>query len=166
MPTISVRRYDYETLKTKLKPGDRVAIVSCDSCAKQCDGLGGEQGLKSLADKLAADGFPVVYQELVRVACSAELVSASLADGGRQALEDADAVIHLPCCAGVEQARQVLPGLKILEVTRTLGKGTYSAETGARLTAPLEEIGIQVDGADGITLSEAAERLGLQSGSF
>lgn len=166
MPTISLRKFDYGTLKTRLKPGDRVAIVSCDSCAKQCDGLGGEQGLKSLADKLAADGVSVVSQQLLSVACSAKQVRVSLDNGGQHRLEGADVVIHLSCQAGMEQTKQVLPDLKILEVTRTLGKGTYSAEMGARLTEPLEEIGIEVDGAEGIPLADAAERLGLHSGSF
>ena len=39
--TVTVRLFEYETLKAKLKPEDRIVILSCDSCAKHSAGLGG-----------------------------------------------------------------------------------------------------------------------------
>ena len=167
MPTITVRRFEYEVLKAKLTPDDRIVILSCDSCAKQSDGLGGEQGLKSLADKLAADGFSVVHRELLPAACSWEQLKVLLDDdGNRKLFEEADVIIPLSCRAGIEKAKEILPGLRILRVTKTLGKGSFSPETGARLTEPLEGIGIEIDDPEGISLPEAADRLGLYPGSF
>ena len=70
MPTITVRQFGYEELKEKLRCDDKIVVLSCGSCAKQSNGLGGEQGLSSLADRLAADGFDVRHRELLSVACS------------------------------------------------------------------------------------------------
>lgn len=167
MPTITVRRFDYETLKTKLTPDDKILILSCDSCAKLSDGLGGEQGLNSLASKLAADGFNVIHRELLQVACSSDQLRQRLADETIRALfEYADVIIPLSCRAGIENAKEAVSEPRILVVTKTLGKGTFSPETGARLTEPLEGIEIEMDDEEDISLAEAANRLGLHSGSF
>jgi hypothetical protein len=167
MPTLTVRRFEYEALKARLKPDDRIAILSCDSCAKQSDGLGGEQGMVSLADKLSADGFHVVHRELLPIACSLEQLTARLDDEGiRKLFEEVDVIVPLSCQRGIERAKDVLPGLRILRVTETLGKGSFSPEAGARLTEPLEGIEIEIDDADGISLREAADRLDLHPGSF
>jgi len=45
MPTITVRQFDYEELRRRLDPGDRILILSCNACARQSDGLGGKEGL-------------------------------------------------------------------------------------------------------------------------
>jgi len=167
MPTLTVRRFEYEALKARLQPDDRIAILSCDSCAKQSDGLGGEQGLESLADKLSPDGFNVVRRELLPVACSLEQLTALLDDeGNRKLFEEVDVIVPLSCQRGIESAKDILPGLRILRVTETLGTGSFSPEAGARLTEPLEGLGIEIDDAEGISLREAADRLDLHPGSF
>ena len=165
--TVAVRRLDYEALKAELTPGDRVVILSCDSCARLSDGLGGEEGLAGLADKLAADGFRVTCREVLPIACSLEQLRACI-DGkaNRTLFEEADVVIPLACRAGIDKAKEALPGIRVLQVTETLGKGVFSPETGPRLTEPLEELGLEVDGTKGISLAEAADRLGLHAGSF
>ncbi len=165
--TVIVRRFEYEVLKTKLTPDDRIVILSCDGCAKRNGGLGGEQGLNSLADKLAADGFNVVRRELLPTMCNPEHLRVRLGDeANRKLLEEADVIIPLSCRVGTKIAKGVLPGLTILRAAKTLGKGTFSAETGARLTEPLEGIGIEIDDAEGISLADVADRLGLYPGSF
>ena len=167
MPTITVRRLGYDTLKTELRPGDKVVVLSCDGCAKQSDGLGGEQGLENLARKLREDGFDVVHRELLPIACSPEQLRGRLDDEAVRALfEEADAIIPLTCRAGEEKAKELLPGLRVITVTKTLGKGSYSPGTGARLTEPLADVELEVDVPGGITLAEAADRLGLFAGSF
>lgn len=165
--TVSVRRFEYETLKASLKPECRIVILSCDSCAKWSDGLGGADGLDSLAEKLSRDGFRVVSCGLLPIACSAEHLQAHLDDGqNRKLLEEADVIIPLSCRKGIRQAEQALPQLQVLQVTKTLGAGTSSTGADARLTEPLEGIEIEIDGAEGIPLAEAAKRLGLCGGSF
>jgi len=165
--TISVRRFEYEALKGMLTPHDRIVILSCDSCAKLCNGLGGEQGLNGLADKLAADGFKVIRRELFSVACSPEQLRARLNDEvNRKLCDEADVIIPLMCRLGIENAYKNIPVLRILRVTETLGRGTFSSQRGAILTKPLEDIGFKRENIDGISLAEAADCLGLYPGGF
>ena len=167
MPTITVRLFDYETLKSKLKPDDRIVVLSCDGCARQSDGLGGEGGMEGLAGKLSADGFRVVHRELLPIACSPDQLSDRLQEEPvRQRFDQADVLIALACRAGEERASEALPELRMMRVTETIGRGTYSPEDGARLTEPAEGVGIAVDTPEGISLEEAAKQLGLQAGSF
>ena len=167
MPTITVRRFDYETLKSKLAADARIVILSCDACAKLSADLGGEQGLESLSDKLLADGFSVVHRELLPIACAPDQLSDRLEDDAiRELFEDADVIIPLACQAGEKRAQETIPGSTILTVTRTLGKGSFSPEAGARLTEPLEDVALKVDDPEGMSVAEASERLGLHSGSF
>lgn len=167
MPTITVRRLEYDALVAQLTPEDRIVILSCDSCARQSDGLGGAGGLESLADRLVADGFNVVRRELLPVACSPEHLRDRLQDADtRKLFIGADVVIPLSCRAGASRATELLSDLKILKVTETLGRGSFSPETGARLTEPGQGVEIKIDDAEGISLADAAARLGLYSGSF
>lgn len=164
--TVTVRLFEYEELKARLKADDRIVILSCDSCAKRSGGLGGEDGLNSLADKLAADGFDVVDRGLLPTGCSAEHLNDHLDQASRQLFEEADVIIPLSCRKGIATATDALPGVKVLRVTKTLGAGTSSPEDGVRLTGALDDIEIEIDGADGVPLAEAADSLGLCPGSF
>jgi hypothetical protein len=167
MPTLTVRRFEYEELKARLKPDDRVVILSCGSCAKQSDGLGGDLGMRSLADRLLTDGFNVAHQELLPVACSPKHLPDRLGDERiRKLFEEADVIIPLSCQLGIDRAKQTVPGLTILNVTKTLGKGHFSPESGARLTKPEEGLDIEIESPDGVSLSEVADLLGMYPGSF
>jgi len=167
MATLTARFFDYETLKTKLAPGSKVVVVSCDCCARLSDGLGGQVGLDRLADKLEADGFEVVRRELLPEACSAEELAERLEDKATAgAFAEADVVIPLACCAGIDLAGKEFGEDRLLVVTCTLGQGPCSPESGPRLTEPREGIEIQIDDPDGIPLADAAQRLGLFPGSF
>jgi hypothetical protein len=167
MATLTVRLFDYETLRAQLAPGSRIAVLSCGSCARLSDGLGGEQGLARLTEKLVADGFQVICREVLPVACAGDSLKKNLGEEGiRRLLDEADVIIPLACAAGVKRAQESLPGARICVVTRTVGKGTYTPETGARLTESPEETGLTIDSTEGLTLAEAAARLGLQAGHF
>ena len=167
MPTITVRLFDYGTLKSELRSGDRVLILGCDGCARQSDGLGGEKGVNSLADKLVADGFQVVRREVLPTACSPDQLTDRLQDKMiRAAFEEADVIIPLTCRTGEGRAGQALPEIRMLKVTKTLGKGSFSPEDGARLTEPFEGVDVEIEGPEGISIGEAAAQLGLWPGSF
>ena len=167
MATISARRYEYEELRNKLQPDDRIVIVSCDCCARLCDGLGGEQGMTSLAGKLEGDGYNVVHRQLVSEACSDDPKLNPLHDvSARKLFEDADVILPLSCQSGENRTRSDFPDLRLLRVTKTLGTGSFTSETGARLKESLEDVQIEIGDPDGIPLAEAARRLGLYSGSY
>ena len=167
MPTISVRQYDYETLKMKLRHTDRIVILSCDGCARQSADLGGRKGLDSLADKLVADGFKVVHRALLPVACSPDHWQKHLSnETARKLIEEADVMIPLSCEAGEKRAREAMPGVTLFRVTKTLGKGTFSPESGAFLTRPSGNIKIDINESEGLPIGEAAKRLALYLGNF
>ncbi len=167
MPILSVRLFDYETLKTKLKPTDRIVIASCDGCARLSADLGGATGLNNLADQLAADGFHVVHRALIHFACAPEHWEEHLADESvRALLEEADVIIPLACDAGEKLTHETLPGVTLLRVTKTLGKGAHAPETGARLTEPADDTPLDIDDPEGLPLNDAAKHLGLHPGSF
>lgn len=167
MPTITVRQFEFEELKRKLNPSDRIVILSCNACAKQSDGLGGRVGLQTLAGKLQADGFNVHHQELIPIACSPKQLNDRLQDEDvRRLFQDADVIIPLACDAGNDRVKGTLPNIRILRVTKTLGKGSCLPESGARLTEVAPGVGIEIKDPDGLPVAEAAKRLGLHSGSF
>lgn len=166
MPTITARLFDYETLKSRLKAEDRIVIVSCNSCARHSDNLGGEAGLQALAGKLTADGFNVVHRELVPIACHPGQWKERLDDMSLRALFDqADVIIPLSCQAGEKRMEEMLPRLRLFRVTRTLGKGGVGPD-GAVLTEPGDGVDVRVGSPEGIPLAEAARCLGLHAGSF
>jgi len=164
---ISVRLFDYETLKGQLSPDDKMVIVSCNNCAKKCNGLGGRAGLASLSDKLEADGFNVIHRELCGIACSVDLMRKRIKeDATRKFFEDVDVIISLSCEDGEDAAILAFPHARVLKVTKTLGIGWGSPKEGVRLTTPLAGVDLKVDGPAGITIDEAAEQVGLYAGGF
>lgn len=167
MTTISARLFTYEELKSRLNQQEGIAVFSCDNCARRCHGLGGQEGLTALADKLAADGFPVFCQGLFRALCSRKLVRAWLEDNACQAsLAQIGVIIPLACQSGSALVRELFPTCAVLEVTKTLGIGVARPETGVRLVKPESGLGLAADEAQGIPLEEAVIRLGLFAGHF
>ncbi|MBN1346366.1 MAG: hypothetical protein JXQ73_27005 [Phycisphaerae bacterium] len=164
---ISVRRCDYDTLKKDLDPEDKIVILSCNNCAKKCKGLGGRAGLKSLGDKLEADGYNVTHRELCGIACSLDLVrKRAKEESTKKFFAEADVIIPLSCEDGEDAAIVAFPHARVLKVTKTLGIGWGSPKEGVRLTTPLAGVAIEVNGPAGITIDEAAEQLGLLPGGF
>jgi len=164
---ISVRRYDYDTLKKDLDPEDKIVILSCNNCAKKCKGLGGRAGLKSLGVKLEADGFNVTHRELCGVACSLDLVrKRAKEESTKRFFAEADVIIPLSCEDGEDAAMMAFPHARVLKVTKTIGIGWGSPKEGVRLTTPLAGVDVKAKDPAGITIDEAAEQLGLPAGGF
>ncbi len=164
---ISVRNFEYETLKKELSPDDKIIVFSCNNCAKKCKGLGGRPGLKALGDKLDADGFNVVRRELCGVACSLDLIRRRANEESTKAsFEEATVIIPLSCEDGERALPAVFPDKKIIKVTKTLGIGWGSPKEGVRLTTPLSGVNLKINSPAGITIDEAAKQLGLFAGGF
>ena len=167
MTIITVRLFEYEELKGRLNPGDNIAVFSCDNCARRCDGLGGQQGLDNLAGRLAAAGFSVICRRLFPALCSRRHLQAGLdEDGCRNLLPQVDVILPLSCRMGIDRVREFLPNCNVLTITKALGKGKISPQTGPRLTRPFADIDIAIDDPEGVPIQEAARRLGLYAGSY
>ncbi len=150
-----------------MEPTEGIAVFSCDNCARRCYGLGGQEGLTALTDKLIKDGFHVVCQSLFRALCSRKLLRAWLEDKDCQAtLAEVKVIIPLACQTGTALVRELLPDCNVLDVTKTLGVGATKPETGVRLVKPEKGLGLDVDEVRGMSLHEAVSRLGLYAGHF
>ncbi|NOZ20152.1 MAG: hypothetical protein GXP25_03585 [Planctomycetes bacterium] len=164
---ISVKLFDYDKLKEQLKPGDKIIVLSCNNCAKKCKGLGGRAGLKGLSDKLEADGYNVTLRELCGIACSVDMVAKrGKEECTKKFFEEADVIIPLACEDGEDACALAFPHARVLKVTKTLGIGWGSPKEGVRLTTPLAGVDLSIDDPQGITIDEAAEKLGLFAGGF
>ena len=163
---LSIRKFEYEELKSQLQPEDAVVVLSCNNCAKKCVGLGGRPGLKALSDKLEGDGFTVV-RELVGIGCSVDLVrKRGKEPATAQAFADADVLIPLACEDGEAAAAWAFPDKRLIRVTKTLGCGWGSPTAGVHLSEVIDGVELDCPAPMGITLQEAAAQLGLPYGAF
>ena len=164
---VSLRRITYEQLKQQLAPKDRIIVFSCNNCAKKCKGFGGRPGMRTLCAKLRADGIDVLHEELCGITCSVDLVKKRKNDEAtREVFEQANVIIPLACEHGERTLRHVFPDKKVLEVARPIGLGWGSPKVGVRIAVPFAGVPLQVDSPEGITLDEAAKRMGMHAGSF
>ena len=164
---VSVRQLDYDTLKSKLDPSQKIIVMSCNNCAKKCKGLGGRAGLASLSDKLEADGFNVVHRELCGISCSVDLnAKRAKEDVTKPFFDEADVIIPLACEEGEAAAEIAFPDKKVMKVTKTVGCGWGSPTVGVRITTPAAGVKLKIDSPEGITIDEAAQQLGLFAGGF
>ena len=164
---LSVRRMSYDDLTGLLADGDKIVVLSCNNCAKKCLGLGGRVGLAALADKLEADGHDVIRRELIGFACSVDLVGKrAKEDSTRAWFEEADVILTLACEDGEVAVRNAFPSARVPKLNRTLGIGWGSPSVGVRLTHCIGGIELDIPLPQGMPLGEAAEKLGLEAGSF
>jgi hypothetical protein len=104
----------YGLLKGLLEFDVKIGIVSCNSCAKACE-TGGRKCMEDLSERLKADGFEVVDQDLIPMACNIALVKKPVYDG--------DILIILACDAGVFCLKKLFPDKKIVAALNTTGLG-------------------------------------------
>lgn len=165
---ISVKSKNYEDLVNELKPNSKVIVLSCNNCAKKCMGLGGRVGMKALSDKLVASGVNVVRQELIGFACAIDLIAKrKIEESTAEAFRTADTILTLACEDGEVAVRNVFPDKEVPNLSKTLGIGWGSPVTGVRLTNCIAGIDLEIeDPALGISIKDAADRLGLPVGSY
>ena len=164
---VSLRRLSYENLKEQLAPKDKIIVFGCNNCAKKCKAFGGRQGMSNLCAKLEADGIAVLHRELCGIVCSVDMVRKRKTDDAtRAAFAQANVIIPLACENGERALRHVFPDKKILETARPIGLGWGSPKVGVRIAVPFAGVPLQVDSPEGITLDEAAKKLGMFAGSF
>ncbi len=162
---LSIKRTTYPALAQGLDKGDKIVVLSCNNCAKKCLGLGGRVGLQALADKLEDDGFEVLRRELVGFACSTDLVGKrGKEESTRHWFQQADVILTLACEDAEIAVRNAFPDKRVPSLSHTLGIGWGSPSAGIWLTHTITSAGLELDGP--ISLQQAAERLGLEAGSY
>ena len=84
--------------------GKRVAIWTCNTCARLCNNIGGTESSERLAEKLRSDGVEVTSVVSTSAACLEKKVidkKAEILSG------DPDIILSMTCCAGDANAKKV-----------------------------------------------------------
>ncbi|HDP96371.1 MAG TPA: hypothetical protein ENN25_01590 [Euryarchaeota archaeon] len=156
----------YDDLKKNLKKEDKVVVWACNNCIKFRDGLGGRESMNKLADKLEQDGYDIVRRELIGASCLLDLVRKRRTDeAAAKAFEESTVILPLTCEDGYDNVKHVFSDKKVLNLTKTIGLGVFSTKKGMCVNYPFEGTGLEPS-VDGITLTEAAKKMGLHSGPY
>ena len=98
--------------------GKRVAIWTCNTCVRLCNGMGGDAAAERLAQYLRDNGVEVTGTSSTSASCLRSKVAAK----SSSIIDSADVIISLTCDVGAENARNVF-GKEVMEPFVTLGTG-------------------------------------------
>ncbi|KON31696.1 hypothetical protein AC477_03980 [miscellaneous Crenarchaeota group-1 archaeon SG8-32-1] len=105
----------YEEIIKKLdKKEDKIAIISCNTCARTC-GNGGINKLNELGLRLIRDGYHITDEAVILYACSEPILREAKLD------LEANTIIVLSCSAGWACFTRNFPEKKVLKVTEDIG---------------------------------------------
>ncbi|MQY61882.1 hypothetical protein GH146_01170 [archaeon] len=105
----------YEEIIKKLdKKEDKIAIISCNTCARTC-GNGGISKLNELGLRLIRDGYYVTDEAVILYVCSEPMLREAKLD------LEANTIIVLSCSAGWASLTRNFPDKKVLQVTEDIG---------------------------------------------
>ncbi len=100
---IMSRSVDYPELLGKLK-SRRVAIWTCNTCARLCNNIGGTESCERLAAKLSSDGIEVTGVFSTSAAC---LENKVLSKKDEVLSGDPDVILSMTCSAGADNASRI-----------------------------------------------------------
>jgi len=112
-----LRSMNYEDVLRIVK-GKNTVIWTCGTCAKICNGIGGQDAADRLAERLRKDGTNVSASVSVSAACLMSKVIRKETDIPK----DTDLIISLTCDIGVECASKAF-GKDVLAPLTTIGCG-------------------------------------------
>ncbi|HQK93710.1 MAG TPA: hypothetical protein PLD23_09405 [Armatimonadota bacterium] len=104
----------YEEIVAQLEPGEKVALVTCNTCVRVCE-TGGEAFMEEMARRLRADGFEVTDEVVTITACNRDYVF-DAPMSGRQT-----ATIVLACDVGWMAVVQRFRDRKCVKACKTTG---------------------------------------------
>ena len=143
---VMARDTDYQGLLSQVV-GKRVFIWTCNTCARLCNGIGGQEAADRLADALRADGVDVVGTAHTGASCILSKVEKGMPE------LDCDVVVSLTCDNGAANAGEV-SGLPVINPILTFGPGYKDSEGGVHLRTIVCGRVVMDE-----TLEEAAERM-------
>lgn len=97
------RSVDYSELLDMLR-GKKVAIWTCNTCARLCNNIGGTESSERLAEKLRNDGITITCVVSTSAAC---LESKVISKKDEILSGDPDIILSMTCCAGDANAKKV-----------------------------------------------------------
>lgn len=111
-------------LELALRDVNRVALISCGTCANILD-TGGETGLRVMRDLVRGMGKEVTL-ELIAIACCAEELMRPLFKMHAGPLSKSEAMVVISCAGGVKSAVLCSPGLPVIAALNTTGSAPVS----------------------------------------
>ena len=118
------RDRDYPDLLAPLR-GKRVAVWTCNTCARLCGDVGGEDSAERLAAGLRKDGIDVVRVRSVSASCLGSKVASAAKD---LLSDDPDVILSLTCSIGAGCIGRCT-GKDVINPVTTYGHG-YLSEDG------------------------------------
>jgi len=113
-----------EAIKSELRSGDKICLVSCNTCARKCE-TGGMKAMNDLALKLKTEGFSVVGQTLVGMPCGLKQLDEVIIGG--------NVALVLGCDASIHALKTLYPEIKIVPALNTVGLGSWDEEGHVKL---------------------------------
>ncbi|MFW9991115.1 MAG: hypothetical protein ACFFD4_03560 [Candidatus Odinarchaeota archaeon] len=104
----------YEDVVAQLKKGEKLAIITCNTCVRSY-GTGGVEVMDALAKKLEKDGFAVTDRVVLATACFEDYIKTSPIG------DEWSTGIILACDSGYGVVRQHLKGKRIIRGLKTIG---------------------------------------------
>ena len=112
------RSADYDDLIPQLK-GKKVAIWTCNTCARLCNEIGGQKSAEVLAERLSSDGVEITGILSTSASCIMSKVDSKYDE---KIIGGCDIVLSLVCDVGSACVEQMF-GKPVLNPIETLGTG-------------------------------------------
>lgn len=106
----------FDIIKNNLMKGDKICLVSCNTCARKCE-TGGKEVMDELAARLKSDGYNVIGETLVGMPCGLKHLDEVILQG--------DTAVVLGCDASVKAISTLFPEVKVIPALDTVGLGAW-----------------------------------------
>lgn len=111
----AVEAIPYEKVKEQFKQGERVSIVTCNTCTRSQD-AGGAKLMEEMSQRLVEDvGIEVVEEIVLTTGCNADYYDHA------NPTKDVDKILCLGCWAGWTVIKKKFPDIPVIAGVKTLG---------------------------------------------
>ncbi|MCJ7817756.1 MAG: hypothetical protein MUP60_02795 [Candidatus Thorarchaeota archaeon] len=111
----AVEAIPYEKIKAQFKKGERISIVTCNTCTRSQD-AGGAKLMEVIAGLLVKDvGVDIVEEIVLTTGCNADYYDHA------DPIDGVDKILCLGCWAGWSVIKHKFPNIPVVAGVRTLG---------------------------------------------
>ncbi|MHA2271642.1 MAG: hypothetical protein ACXACI_07250 [Candidatus Hodarchaeales archaeon] len=111
----AVKAVPYEKIKSQFEKGEKVSIVTCNTCTRS-QSAGGAQMMEEISHRLVKDvGIDVVEEIVLTIGCNADYYDFASPS------EKVDKILCLGCWAGWSVIKRRFPNIPIIAGVKTLG---------------------------------------------
>ncbi|MFW9914753.1 MAG: hypothetical protein ACFFGZ_03995 [Candidatus Thorarchaeota archaeon] len=111
----AVKAVPYEKIKSQFEKGEKVSIVTCNTCTRS-QSAGGAKMMEEIGHRLVKDvGIEVVEEIVLTIGCNADYYDFA------KPSEKVDKILCLGCWAGWSVIKRRFPDVPIIAGVKTLG---------------------------------------------